>query len=130
VISNSSPEVCPERVVEALEVVEVDEDHRDAPLRALRLRNCDSEPITEQLPVRQQCEHVVIRMKPDLFLGALQVVDVDDGSLQHDLVIELDPADAFEYLHGAAIGPAQGDVDAGDRLDLLQDVAHLPMLCG
>ena len=56
----------PERVVDLLEAVEVDQQHRRRPGLTPREHDGLLEPIVEQLPVRQPCEAVVERLVVDL----------------------------------------------------------------
>ena len=49
-----------ERVVDFLEAVEVDEQHGEAPLVAMRLRHGLAQPIVEQLAIRQTRERVEV----------------------------------------------------------------------
>ena len=67
-----------ERVVDGLEVIDVDEHHRHGAAVALGAREAVAQPIGEQLAVRQVREDVVVGVELDLFLGALPVADVDD----------------------------------------------------
>ena len=74
-----------ERVVHALEVVEV-EEHDDERLAApLRVQDREREPVVEEDAVRQVGQRVVVRLVPALLLGALAVRDVDEAAFHHAL---------------------------------------------
>ena len=58
----------PERVIDALEMIEVEAQHRDAfATPQVTQHRCGQ--FIERHPVRQAGEHVVIRQVPDFFLG-------------------------------------------------------------
>jgi hypothetical protein len=70
-----------ERVVDRLEMIEIDEHHRQRLAGTARPRNALGQTIGEQLSVRQKRQDVVVGMELDLFLGALPVADIDDGAV-------------------------------------------------
>src|SRR6185369_18076184 len=67
-----------ERVVDALELVDVDIEHRQLLARPYRLERL-FEPLAEQDPVRQVSQPVVMRQMRDLLVRALARGDVLDG---------------------------------------------------
>ena len=78
--STSSPASCPKRVVDLLEAVEVDEQHRDPGRRAVRAEQRGLQPVAQQPPVRQVGEAVVQRGVQQHPLGvapAGRVVEAD-----------------------------------------------------
>ena len=60
-----------ERVVDVLEVVEVELQHRHRPPVAPRLRHREAETIEEQRAIGQLGQEIVVRQPPDMVLGAL-----------------------------------------------------------
>src|SRR5262245_42762587 len=81
----------PERVVDALEVVEVEEEHRDVRPRALAAedeRVLDA--VREERTVREARKRVVERLVPELLLGFLARGDVEQVALQDVLVAVAD----------------------------------------
>jgi hypothetical protein len=69
--------VVPERIVDVLEAVEVDEDHADAALRAPGLLHGQAQALDAQRAVGQLGQHVVQGQEADALLAALAVADVD-----------------------------------------------------
>jgi hypothetical protein len=69
-------DVVAERVVDVLEVVEVDEEHRDLALGALRVGDGMREAVLQQRAVRQPREVVVVGQVLDPLLDHLAVGDV------------------------------------------------------
>ena len=67
-----------ERVVDALELVDVDIEHGQLLARPYRLERL-FQPLAEQDPVRQFGQRVVMRQMRDLLLGAPALGDVLDG---------------------------------------------------
>ena len=67
-----------ERVVDALELVDVDIEHRQLLARPYRLQRL-FQPLAEQDPVRQVGQPVVMRQMRDLLVGACALGDVLDG---------------------------------------------------
>ncbi len=67
----------PERIVDVLEAVEIDEQHRDALPRAARIVEHDAEAPREQRAVRQFGQHVVLGEELDARLALLAICDVD-----------------------------------------------------
>ena len=67
-----------ERVVDALELVDVDIEHRQLLARPYRLERL-FQPLAEQDPVRQVGQPVVMRQMRDLLVGARALGDVLDG---------------------------------------------------
>ena len=67
-----------ERVVDALELVDVDIEHRQLLARPYRLERL-FQPLAKQDPVRQVGQRVVMRQMGDLLVGALALGDVLDG---------------------------------------------------
>ena len=67
------------RIVDALEFVDVDIEHRQLLARAIA-RQLLFEPLVEQRAVRQVGQRIVMRQMGDPLLGALALGDVLDGS--------------------------------------------------
>ena len=67
-----------ERVVDALEFVDIDIEHRQLLARPYRLERL-FQPLAEQDPVRQFGQPVVMRQMRDLLIGAPALGDVLDG---------------------------------------------------
>ena len=132
-----------ERVVDALEVVEVEIEHRQ------RLAACDSTRaspsamlLAEQHAVRQVGQRVVARHVGDALLGAMPLGDVlvdrDPAALRHRLVRDLDHAPVgemamhdqiarLERCHVGVVELVGGDVAVAvvaERDAVLDDLAH------
>ena len=72
-----------ERVVDALEVVEVEEEHGDLGLRSLTPQNERMlDPVREQRTVGESGEGVVERLVAELLLGLLAGRHVEEVALQ------------------------------------------------
>jgi hypothetical protein len=71
-----------ERVVDALEVVEVEEQHAEHQPASLRVLDRRAQPVGEHAPVAEAGQRVVVREEPDLFLGAPPLGDVLRGALE------------------------------------------------
>ena len=82
----------PERVVDVLEVVEIDEQHRDPSAVAPGQRQGPPEPVPEQGAVRQAGEIVVVRQVADAVLGLLALGDVVVDHDHHRRPVSLGPA--------------------------------------
>ena len=67
-------DVVPERVVDALEVVEVDEQRRHRRLAARRAREHLLDAVEDQRPVRQSRQRVVRRQERELLLAARELL--------------------------------------------------------
>ena len=74
--SSWSPIVVAERVVDALEVIEVDEHHREQSALALRAGDAAREAVGEQEPVRQPGQRIARGELRDSRLGLLPLGDV------------------------------------------------------
>src|SRR5262249_42583916 len=98
-----------ERVVDELEVIEVQEDHRRDAARWIRRREAPPEPLREQRAVRKTRERVVVRLVPQLFLELrergerlLQLAVLEgNGSvirecLEQPLIVSIERADVAE----------------------------------
>ena len=66
--STSSPASWPERVVDALEMVEIDDEQRELARLALRLREPARELVHEILAVRQRGQRIVVRLEVELLV--------------------------------------------------------------
>ena len=111
-----------ERIVDALEFVDVDIEHRQLPVRR-GVGQFALEPFVEQGAVRQVGQRVVMGEVGDALLGAAAFGDVFMGrqpsAVRHRLVDDLDRASVgCRYDHGVAVR----DV-AQHHLDVLIDVA-------
>ena len=111
-----------ERVVDALEFVDVDIEHRQLPVRR-GVGQFALEPFVEQRAVRQVGQRVVMGEVGDALLGAAALGDVFMGrqpsAVRHRLVDDLDRASVGRrYDHGVAVR----DV-AQHHLDVVIDVA-------
>ena len=71
------------QVVDVLEAIEVEAQHRDLLVRPPRPRQLLLEPVAEQDPVRQLGQRVVGRHEADLRLGACALGDVADRRHAH-----------------------------------------------
>ena len=69
-------DVVAERVIDVLEVVEVDHQHGEAVLRAPRQVERVLHAVAEQAPVRKQCQRIVEGELPELVLEGLALGDV------------------------------------------------------
>ena len=67
-----------ERVVDVLEMVEIEAEHRDG-FGASQAAQDRSHPLVERHTVRQVCERIVMRQVPDPFLGEKSLGDVLEG---------------------------------------------------
>ena len=89
-----------ERVVDALEVVEVEVEHRHRLAVRLDAREAFGHLLAQQHAVRQLRQRVVARHVRDAFLGAVPLGDVlvdrDPAALRHRLVRDLDDAPVGE----------------------------------
>src|SRR5207245_8952661 len=65
-----------ERLVDDVEAIEVEAQHRQLVTGAMCVVECDRKTVFEQCAVRQPCQDVVVRLVPDLVLGALAICDV------------------------------------------------------
>ena len=98
-----------ERVVDDLEAVEVEEQHRGAALGVMALRAADRlvEAVDEQHPVRQPGERVVQRVVLQAPLGLAAVGDVgdaaDDPGRPAALVAHRDPAREHPAVAAVAV---------------------------
>ena len=86
-----------ERVVDMLEVVEIEHHHRHLILVAARLRDIVAQAILEQDPVRQARQRIVQRHVPDPYFGFLAIGDVADVAL--DDVGTLRPIMIADHFH-------------------------------
>ena len=68
-----------QRVVDFLELVEVQAEHRDQFLRPTQARSHLLQPLGEQHPVRQACQRVVVCHVLDALLAAAPLGDVVEG---------------------------------------------------
>ena len=82
----------PEGVVHVLEAVDVDEEHRERPAVALRVRDVLREAIVEERPVRKSGEVVVQRL-----IGLVVLFCIDRGDAPDDRHRADDPGSP---LHG------------------------------
>ena len=106
-----------ERVVHALEMVEVEEHHRERLAPALRVQDREREPVVEQHPVRQVGQRIVIRLVPALLLGALAVGDVDEAAFHHGLASALGLEERLvrEYPHRRAVPALQAELEIDEN---------------
>jgi len=126
---SSLSDAVPERVVDHLEAVEVDEQHADVPVVAARVDQCLLQAQFQRQAVRQFGQRVVVRQEVDAFLGTLALGDVGehrdvmghaagrefhDGVDRHPLRVDVAALAAVENLAGpVAVAP--------------QGVPHLPV---
>ena len=111
-----------ERIVDALEFVDVDIEHRQLPVRR-DVEQFALEPFVEQRAVRQLGQRVVMGEVGDAFLGAPALGDIfmrcQPSAVRHRLVDDLNRASVGRRDdHGVTMG----DV-AHHQLDVLIDVA-------
>ncbi len=106
-----------ERVVHALEMVEVEEHHRERLAAALRVQDREREPVVEQDAVRQVCQRVVIRLVPALLLGALAVRDVDEAAFHHGFAAALGLEERLvrEDPHRRAVPALQAELEIDEH---------------
>ena len=103
-----------ERVVDVLEAVQIEEQHRDTRAVAPRPYDGARQPLRQQRAVRQAGERVVVGQVAQFLLGAFLIGDVR----QHgDIMAAL----AACVLHAAGLQPAQ---QLGAVLALLPDLAR------
>ena len=107
--------VVAERVVDVLEVVEVEEHDRHAQLRALRQRQRVLDPVPEQAAVGEQRERVVERELAQLLLERLALADVAEIERQpgDGRVVGEVAADALE--RAAPVAGLDHGLDGTDR---------------
>jgi len=79
-LQQAVPEGVAERVVDLLELVEVEHRDGDLPARALRLGQRHAEAVVEEIAVRQSRQVVVVGHVEDRFLRAFDVRDVVEQS--------------------------------------------------
>ena len=99
----------PERVVDDLESVEVEKEHREPLGQPGRLRDRHREPVVEEEAIGEPRQGVVKRQALDLFLRELSLRDVDHRALD-DRELAVGPRNEIAVLedpHDGAVGPAQ-----------------------
>ena len=77
-----------QRVVDGLEVVEVEKQHRDLVAAAAGMRQQFIEPLPQQDAVRQSGEAVMLRHEREPRLGALALGDVHQRQQHRRLAFE------------------------------------------
>ena len=119
-----------ERVVDVLEVVEVEEHHRHRALPALRQGERVLHAVAEQVAVRQQRQRIVERHLPQLLLECLALADVAEIQCQalHRRVLREIAADALD--HAALLRPLDAQLHRTDgagiaRRDLAEESPQL-----
>ena len=104
-----------EAVVHVLEVVEVDEEHRERPARAPRAQQRVLQPVAEQAAVRELRERVVEGLVHEPLLERLALVDApereDDAAAEVRVVRDALRPDLDEVP--AAVDPAQPPLGRG-----------------
>ena len=100
------------RIVDVLEVVEIEEQHRDAGIAAARAIDRSDEPLYQQAAIRQSGQRVVVGEIAQILLVALAFGDVG----HHADVVR---AQAEMIVHGADFEPAE---------EFLPVLAPLPQL--
>ena len=101
-----------ERVVHALEVIEVEEHDDERLPAALGVQDREREPVVEEDTVREVRERVVVRLVPALLLGALAVRDVDEASVHDGVAVGLvHEALVREHPHGAPVPAPEADFE-------------------
>ena len=118
-----------ERFVDDVETIEVEAQHRQLAAGTMCVVERDGETVFEQCAIRQSREDVVVRLVPDLFLGALAIGDVDQRrrddrmalAITHHAGIHQDP-------HLCAVEATQCGLEAGQRSLIAQPGDHrLPL---
>ena len=106
-----------ERVVDALEVVEVEEHDRERLAAPLRVEDRERKPVVEENPIRQIGERVVVRLVPALLLGAFAVGDVDEAAFHHRFAptLGLEEALVREHPHGRAVAAFQVELEIDEH---------------
>jgi hypothetical protein len=102
-----------ERVVDALEVIEIDHHHADRHRRPVRLGNGNFEPVLKQRAIGQLRQGIVLGEVADVLLLALGFGDVGDHADQalHRPVV-VDDADRQRHGKLLAIAAQPGDLAA------------------
>ncbi|MNH12943.1 hypothetical protein D3C79_724970 [compost metagenome] len=97
-----------EAVVDALEVIDVEHDHRQRQAIALGPLQFDLEPLLEVATVMDTGQRVGDRQRPQLFLHALQVGDVSQVAMPQRAAL-LAHFRGRLATHPAQSGPGQAD---------------------
>ena len=82
--------VVPERVVDLLELVEVDEHQRHFQAGAVRFLDLLRQPVMEHAAVGQAGQRIVVGLVPDQFLGCFPAGDVADKPIEFILARRVD----------------------------------------
>ena len=93
-----------ERIVDVLEVVEVEKQQRTAQVVALEQGNLLAQAVHQQGAIGQVGQGVVVGQVLDLCLGLLEVADVAGDQQQAVLLIDADRL--HRYLHGEQVASA------------------------
>ena len=97
-----------EALVDDLEAVEVEEEHRDrAGLADATRREGVADAVHEQDPVRQARDHVVQRLAGEPLFGVPSLVQVALGSVEQAGVGERDRGELGEPLEGGDLAAAE-----------------------
>ena len=100
-----------EAVVHGLEVVEVEEQHRDSSRALLAEDERMLDAVREERPVREPGERVVERLVAQLLLGLPASRDVEQVALENGLAVVRDDARLVLHPHDAAVARVQPVLD-------------------
>ncbi len=109
------PDIVAERVVDDLEAVEIDEEHREAIAGFTGMRDGAVDPFAEACPVRQARQLVVVGEVLDVGLRAMALGDIDETAAQ-----ARDPVVGTELGLDAAHEPSDFAAH-GDHAQLVTD---------
>ena len=104
-----------ERVVDQLELIEVEEEHRQAAVTAPRQPEGLGEAVLEQDAVRQTGQGVVIGLVDELALGVLAPRDVEQGAFDHRLRLAAEQGGVGQHPDRRAVTAPQLDLGVGER---------------
>jgi hypothetical protein len=111
-----------EGIIDVLEQVEIDTQHRDALVAGLAMIKRLPEAFLIELPVRQIGQAVMVRHVGDPGLGLVTLGDIDHGDQIAIAAVEHHPPPECQHMNLAAVGLEMPPVTAGmiGIADLLQ----------
>ena len=118
-------DVMPQRVVDDLETVEIEEQHRQRPVGPARPRERVLQALQEQCAVRQPREHVVVRHELQLLARLAALGDVADDGHEHRRILggeQLQPH--LHRIEAAILTPVHGFEGQGVSLAAPQRGHH------
>ncbi len=114
-----------EGIVDVLEQIEVDAQHRNALMRGLAALERLAKSVLKKIPVRQVGQAIMMGHVGDPGLRLAPFGDVDNGDQIAVAAVECDPPSEGQHMDFAAVGLEMAPVAAGviDIADLLQRLA-------